>query len=97
MAENTYDSSGFNMVHLGRGKAIVGISCSATSDGGTLTMGFKRITGIGYGVIDAAVDVDTSIAAFGVSGGVLTVYNGKVGAYAGTTDAMHFIVMGDLF
>lgn len=97
MTEVAYADGGYNVVHLGRGKAMVGIIATVASSGLTITTGFKRVTGISYGVIDAAVDADTQIHAFGLSGGEVTVYTGKVDDYTAASGTSHFILMGDLF
>ena len=77
MTEVTYADGGYNVVHLGRGKAMVGLIATVASTGVTITTGFKRITGIGYGVIDTAVDANTQLHAFAISGGTVTVYTGS--------------------
>lgn len=96
MAELVYVDGSYDMVPLGRGKGMLSVAATTTSNGRTITTGFKRITGLSYGIIDGAVDADTQVLSFGVNTGTITVYSGDIHDYTFASGIAHFIIVGHL-
>lgn len=96
MVEVAYIAGGYDMVPLGRGKALIGMQCTVASSGLTVSTGLKRIVGLGYMVEDTAVDADTQVLAFGTDVGELTVYTGDAVDHTAISVVAHLLITGHL-
>lgn len=93
--EVTYTAGGYDMIHLGRGKGLLSLVCTTENDK-TITTGFKRINGMGYGVVDAAVDAHTQVLACAISTGTITLYQGDIHDHTSISGTTYLLIEGHL-
>ena len=78
----------------GRGLTLLGLNITLAASGGTVTTGLTEISGVGWAVEDAAVDANTQSVTVAISGGVVTVYEGKLSDYVFAANPIRLLIMG---
>lgn len=96
MAEVTYTSCHVADLSPGKGRGLMllGLDITVGASGRTVTTGLTEISGLGWAVEDGAVDIATQSCTFAISGGTITVYEGKISDYTFADNAVRLIAMG---
>ena len=97
MAEATWTSchSAKLKTNKGRGLVLLGLDITPAATADFITTGLTEISGVGWAMEDAALDIASAFIVGAISGGTLTIYNAKISDTA--TDAsgpMRLLIMG---